>query len=82
MCDVSESTTSQRRALEAVHPTCAIADSEVNFDHYNVDHVEYWENGSSADLNNKAPLCSRHDHAAHEGGWKLRLNVKARELTL
>jgi hypothetical protein len=54
----------------------------VIFDHYNVDHVEYWENGSSADLNNMVSLCSGHHLAAHEGGWKLQLNVKAGVLTL
>ena len=70
----------QRRALEAIHPTCAIPDCEVIFDHCNVHHIEYWENGGVTDLNNMVPLCSRHHHAAHEGGWKLQLNPETREL--
>jgi hypothetical protein len=72
----------QRRALEAIHPTCAIPDCEVIFDHCNVHHIEYWENGGATDLNNMIPLCSRHHHAAHEGGWKLRLDSETRELTI
>jgi hypothetical protein len=72
----------QRRALEAIHPTCAIPDCEVIFDHCNVHHIEYWENGGPTDLNNMVPLCSRHHHAAHEGGWKLKLDPKTRELII
>jgi len=75
-------TVHQRRALEAVHPTCAIPDCEVIFDHCNVHHIEYWENGGATDLNNMVPLCSRHHHAAHEGGWKLKLDPETRELLI
>ena len=75
-------TVHQRRALEAMYPTCASPDCEVIFDHCNVHHIEYWENGGSTDLNNMVPLCSRHHHAAHEGGWKLKLDPDTRELTI
>ncbi len=75
-------TVHQRRALEAIHPTCAIPDCEVIFDHCNVHHIDYWENGGSTDLNNMVPLCSRHHHAAHEGGWKLQLDPETRELSI
>jgi len=75
-------TVHQRRALEAVHPTCAIPDCEVIFDHCNVHHIEYWENGGATDLNNMVPLCSRHHHAAHEGGWKLELDPETRKLLI
>ena len=75
-------TVHQRRALEAIHPTCAIPDCEVIFDHCNVHHIDYWENGGATDLNNMVPLCSRHHHAAHEGGWKLQLDPETRELTI
>ena len=75
-------TVHQRRALEAVHPTCAIPDCEVIFDHCNVHHIEYWENGGATDLNNMVPLCSRHHHATHEGGWKLELDPETRELLI
>ena len=75
-------TVHQRRALEAMHPTCAIPDCEVIFDHCNVHHIEYWEIGGSTDLNNMVPLCSRHHHAAHEGGWKLKIDPETRNLTI
>ena len=75
-------TVHQRRALEAIHPTCAIPDCEVIFNHCNVHHINYWENGGTTDLNNMIPLCSRHHHAAHEGGWKLQLDPETRELTI
>jgi len=75
-------TVHQRRALEAIYPTCAIPDCEVIFDHCNVHHIDYWENGGSTDLNNMVPLCSRHHHAAHEGGWKIKLDPETRELTI
>jgi len=75
-------TVHQRRAIEAVHPTCAIPDCEVIFDHCNVHHIEYWENGGATDLNNMVPLCSRHHHAAHEGGWKLELDPETRKLLI
>jgi hypothetical protein len=75
-------TVHQRRALEAIHPMCAIPDCEVIFDHCNIHHIEYWENGGATDLNNMVPLCSRHHHAAHEGGWKLKLDPETRELII
>ena len=52
------------------------------FDHCNVHHIDYWENGGSTDLNNMIPLCSRHHHGAHEGGWKLKLDSETRELAI
>jgi hypothetical protein len=70
----------QRRALAAVHETCAIDGCSVKFSHCEPHHIDYWENGGPTDLNNLVPLCSRHHHAAHEGGWKLSLNPETREL--
>ena len=70
----------QRRALAAVHETCAIDGCSVKFSHCEPHHIDYWENGGATDLNNLVPLCSRHHHAAHEGGWKLSLNPETRKL--
>jgi len=70
----------QRRALAAVHETCAIDGCSVKFSHCEPHHIDYWENGGETDLNNLVPLCSRHHHAAHEGDWKLRLNPETRKL--
>ena len=73
-------TAHQRRALAAVHETCSIDGCPVKFSHCEPHHIDYWENGGATDLNNLVPLCSRHHHAAHEGGWKLKLNTETREL--
>ena len=54
----------------------------MKFAHCEPHHIEYWENGGHTDLNNLVPLCSRHHHAAHEGGWKLHLDPDTRELTV
>ncbi len=70
----------QRRALAAVHETCAIDGCSVKFSHCEPHHIEYWENGGETNFNNLVPLCSRHHHAAHEGGWKLKLNTETRVL--
>ena len=80
-------TVHQRRALESIYPTCAIPDCEVIFDHRNVHHIDYWAisdsgGGGATDLGNMVPLCSRHHHAAHEGGWKLKLDPETRLLTI
>jgi hypothetical protein len=70
----------QRRALAAVHETCAIDGCSVKFSHCEPHHIDYWENGGATDFNNLVPLCSRHHHAAHEGGWKLSLDPETRKL--
>jgi hypothetical protein len=70
----------QRRALAAVHETCAIDGCSVKFSHCEPHHIDYWENGGATDFNNLVPLCSRHHHAAHEGGWRLSLNPETRKL--
>jgi hypothetical protein len=63
----------QRRALRALYATCAVYGCAVKFDHCQPHHVDYWENGGHTDLANLLPLCSRHHHLVHEGGWKLTL---------
>jgi hypothetical protein len=73
-------TTYQRRALAAVHETCAIDGCSEKFSHCEPHHIDYWENGGATDFNNLVPLCSRHHHAAHEGGWKLSLDPETRKL--
>lgn len=75
-------TVHQRRALGAVHSTCAIDGCEVAFKHCEPHHIDYWENGGATSLDNLVPLCSRHHHAAHEGGWKLRLDPLTRRLAI
>ena len=75
-------TVHQRRALEAIHTTCAIPDCDVPFHRCQIHHIDYWENGGRTDLDNQVPLCTRHHHAAHEGGWTLTLDPRTRELRI
>ena len=75
-------TAAQRRALEAMYQTCAIDGCDRPFHHCSIHHIKYWENGGSTDLSNMLPLCSRHHHAAHEGGWQIHLEPETRILTV
>jgi hypothetical protein len=52
-----------------------------------VHHIDYWAisdsgGGGATVLNNMIPLCSRHHHAAHEGGWKLKLDPETQEIRI
>ena len=75
-------TAHQRRALGAFYDSCALPECQVKFAHCEPHHIHYWENGGNTDLSKLVPLCSRHHHAAHEGGWKLRLDPDTRELAV
>ena len=61
----------QRRALRVLYRTCACCD--VVFEHCQIHHVAWFDNGGPTDIANLLPLCHRHHHLAHEGGWKLAL---------
>jgi hypothetical protein len=65
-------TREQRRALRAMHRTCAHPDCTVGFDACRLHHVRHWaEQLGLTDLANLVPLCERHHHLVHEGGWGL-----------
>jgi hypothetical protein len=66
-------TPAQRRALRAMYATCAIPGCCVAFDDTRMHHVTYWTDGGRTDLDNFVPVCHRHHHLVHEGGWKLHL---------
>ncbi|MGA1346358.1 MAG: HNH endonuclease signature motif containing protein, partial [Ilumatobacteraceae bacterium] len=63
----------QRRALAALHRTCAHPDCDVMFEHCQIHHVTPWEHGGLTNLDNLIPLCTRHHHLVHEGRWTLTL---------
>jgi hypothetical protein len=71
----------QRRVLRALYPTCAILGCEARFELCKVHHVVWWEHGGATDLDNLLPLCSRHHHDVHDGGWQLKL-APDRQLTV
>ena len=62
----------QRRALRVIYATCALCDTA--FEHCDIHHLHPWETGGRTDIDNLLPLCSKHHHLAHEGGWRLRLD--------
>lgn len=61
----------QRRALRTWYRTCACCD--VVFEHCQIHHVDWWEHGGHTNIAGLVPLCNRHHHLAHEGGWQLSL---------
>ena len=61
----------QRRAIRAMYATCAIPGCVVRSRHCQPHHLCWWRHGGTSDLSNLLPLCSRHHHAVHEGGWQL-----------
>jgi Domain of unknown function (DUF222) len=64
----------QRRALRVMYSTCAVGNCDVAFDNCTIHHVGYWRRGGTTDIANLLPLCSKHHHLAHEGGWKFHLD--------
>ena len=65
-------TRAQRRALRAMHRTCAHPDCTVTFDACRIHHVIAWlQPAGDTDIDNLLPLCETHHHSVHEGGWAL-----------
>ena len=65
----------QRRALRVLHATCAEPSCRIGFDSCRIHHVRHWlEHQGPSDLENLLPLCERHHHQVHEGGWSLSLD--------
>ena len=60
----------QRRALHALHQTCAAPDCPVRFGDCDIHHLEEWKQGGLTNLENLIPLCSKHHHLIHEGQWR------------
>lgn len=63
----------QRRALRSMYRCCAFGECDTVFDRCEIHHILPWELGGSTDLINLVPLCSKHHHVVHDGGWHLEL---------
>jgi hypothetical protein len=62
-------TRAQRRALRAMHRTCAHPDCTVVFSACDIHHVAWWgRDDGPTDIDNLLPVCERHHHLIHEGG--------------
>jgi hypothetical protein len=62
----------QRRALRAMHRTCAHPECTVTFEACRIHHITPWlQPAGDTDIDNLLPLCETHHHLVHEGGWNL-----------
>ena len=62
----------QRQALRAMHRGCAHPDCNIGFSACRIHHIRWWwEHTGPTDIDNLIPLCERHHHLVHEGGWTL-----------
>ena len=61
----------QRRALAAMHRTCAHPHCAVSFEQCRIHHIVFWSLGGRTLIDNLLPLCETHHHLVHEGGWRV-----------
>jgi len=66
-------TDAQWAALNAMYSSCAWADCDRPVSWCQAHHIHQWEHGGLTDLDNLLPLCSKHHHAVHEGGYTIKL---------
>jgi hypothetical protein len=63
---------SQRRALRTMYRSCGHPDCAVPFSACKSHHVRWWwKHTGPTDIENMIPLCEKHHHLVHEGGWTL-----------
>ena len=67
-------TTAQRRAIRSMYRTCAFPGCDVSIDRCDIHHVLPFEHRGTTDLHNLVPVCWRHHHLVHEGGWRLQID--------
>ena len=41
-----------------------------------IHHIVFWRNGGKTCIQNAIPLCSRHHHMVHEGGWTIQSDLQ------
>ncbi len=71
----------QRRALRAMYRGCTIPGCTAAWEHCDIHHLHWYRHGGRTDIENLLPLCHKHHHAIHEGGWHLALDTQ-RNLTI
>ncbi len=75
-------TNAQWQAMRAIYCTCAWDGCDRPVSWCQLHHVHEWEHGGPTDLCNLIPLCSRHHHDVHEGGWSVKLHADTRRLDI
>ena len=53
----------------------------VGFDNCQIHHLRWFRNLGNTDICNLLPVCNKHHHLVHEGGWHLGLDER-RNLTV
>jgi hypothetical protein len=71
----------QRRALRVMYRGCAIPGCEARFADCDIHHLRWFRRLGLTDIDNLLPICLRHHHCVHEGGWTLALDTH-RNLTI
>ena len=66
-------TAGQWEALRALHSTCAWFGCDRPISWCQAHHLDTWEDLGPTDMENLVPLCLRHHHLVHEGGWRIEL---------
>ncbi len=72
---VRTATAAQRKALRAMHRTCAHPGCRTVVDDCKMHHIEFFRHGGKTSVDNLLPLCERHHHLVHEGGWRLTMTA-------
>src|SRR5438105_4361903 len=72
----------QRRALLAMYDVCGLPHCTVTAQRCQAHHVIWSGRGGLTDLDSLLPVCSKHHHLIHEGGWLLELHPVTRDLTI
>ena len=69
-------TPAQRNILAAMHRSCAFPGCTIGFSDCRIHHIRWWwEHHGRTDIDNLLPLCEKHHHLVHEGGWALALDT-------
>ena len=66
-------TPAQRSRLSTMHTTCGHFDCTVGFSKCRIHHVTFWGQLGQTNEDSLLPLCDKHHHLVHEGGWKLEM---------
>jgi hypothetical protein len=61
----------QRLAALTEYGGCAFPGCDRPIQWCELHHLHPWENGGPTDHGNLVPLCGRHHHLVHEGGWTI-----------
>jgi hypothetical protein len=61
----------QRRALLVRWRGCAFAGCSMPIGWTKAHHLAPWSHDGTTDQSLLVPLCERHHHLVHEGGWRL-----------